>query len=83
MIADACRHSRGLLVEAQMDAAEVVVHEVQRDGGGQAIQRVLDKTGNLKAAQAVAGHATVGTTGDIYTDWSIGQTEQTMRDVLA
>lgn len=48
-----------------------------------AIQRVLDKTGNLKAAQAVAGHATVGTTGDIYTDWSVKQTEDTLREVLA
>jgi integrase len=47
-----------------------------------AIQRVLDKTGNLKAAQAVAGHATIGTTADVYTDWTASQTEETMRKVL-
>jgi len=45
-------------------------------------QRVLDTTGNLKAAQAVLMHATIGTTGDIYTGWEIHQTEQTLRDVV-
>lgn len=47
-----------------------------------AIQRVLDKTGNLKAAQVLAGHAGVGTTGDIYSGWETGQLEGTMREVL-
>lgn len=47
------------------------------------IQRVLDGTGNLKAAQVLAGHAGVGTTGDIYSGWEIGQLEETMREVLA
>ena len=47
-----------------------------------AIQRVLDKTGNLKAAQVLAGHATVGTTGDIYSGWETAQLEGTMREVL-
>lgn len=46
-----------------------------------AIQAVLDKTGNLKAAQTLAGHKSVGTTGDIYSDWGV-QLEGTMRDVL-
>jgi integrase len=48
-----------------------------------AIQRVLDKTGNLKAAQVLAGHATVGTTGDIYSGWETGQLAGTMREVLS
>jgi integrase len=48
-----------------------------------AIQRVLDKTGNLKAAQALAGHAHISTTGDTYTDWSPEQQAETMREVLA
>jgi len=48
-----------------------------------AIQRVLDKTGNLKAAQALAGHAHVSTTGDTYTEWSAEQQAKTMREVLA
>lgn len=48
-----------------------------------AIQRVLDKTGNLKAAQDLAGHANISTTGDTYTDWSPKQQADTMRTVLA
>lgn len=48
-----------------------------------AIQRVLDVTGNLKAAQAVAGHANISTTGNEYTDWSSEQTKDTLRKVLA
>lgn len=48
-----------------------------------AIQRVLDVTGNLKAAQQLAGHAHVSTTGDTYTDWSPEQQAETMRKVLA
>lgn len=47
------------------------------------IQRVLDKTQNLKAAQALAGHANISTTGDTYTDWSLDQQADTMRTVLA
>jgi integrase len=47
-----------------------------------AVQRVLDKTGNLKAAQVLAGHATVGTTGDIYSGWETAQLAGTMREVL-
>jgi integrase len=48
-----------------------------------AIQRVLDKTQNLKAAQQLAGHANIGTTGDTYTDWTLEQQAETMREVLA
>jgi integrase len=47
-----------------------------------AIQRVLDKTQNLKAAQQLAGHANIGTTGDTYTDWTLEQQAETMREVL-
>lgn len=47
-------------------------------------QNVLDKTkGNLKAAQVLLGHADISTTGNLYTDWSIEQLEQTMREVTA
>lgn len=46
-------------------------------------QRVLDKTGNLKAVQKLLGHASIQTTADIYTDWDIEQLAETMRDVLA
>lgn len=47
------------------------------------IQRVLDRTGNLKAAQVLAGHATVGTTGDTYSGWETAQLAGTMREVLS
>jgi site-specific recombinase XerC len=30
---------------------------------------LLDATGNLKAVQKLLGHASIQTTGDIYTDW--------------
>jgi site-specific recombinase XerC len=42
-----------------------------------------DQTGNLKAVQKLPGHATIQTTGDIYTDWDIDQPAATMADVLA
>ena len=45
-------------------------------------QRVLDATGNLKAVQKLLGHASIQTTGDVYTDWDIDQLADTMRAVL-
>lgn len=45
-------------------------------------QRVLDKTGNLKAAQKLLGHASIQTTADSYTDWDLDQLAETMREVL-
>jgi integrase/recombinase XerC len=33
-------------------------------------QRVLDATGNLKAVQALLGHASIQTTGDTYVGWA-------------
>ncbi len=46
-------------------------------------QRVLDNTGNIKAVQKLLGHASIRTTGDLYTDWDISQLEATLTDVLA
>jgi site-specific recombinase XerC len=45
-------------------------------------QRVLDHTGNLKAVQELLGHASIQTTGNIYTNWDIDQLARTMADVL-
>jgi integrase len=50
------------------------MHKARHTAG----QRVLDKTGNLKAAQKLLGHASMQTTGDIYTDWDIDQLADTM-----
>jgi site-specific recombinase XerC len=55
------------------------IHKARHTAG----QRVLDVSGNLKAAQKLLGHASIQTTGDIYADWDIDQLATTMRDVLA
>jgi site-specific recombinase XerC len=72
---------------ARLSAAGVVpegvlsgerMHKARHTAG----QRVLDKTGNLKAVQKLLGHASIQTTGDVYADWDIDQLARTMLDVL-
>lgn len=55
------------------------MHKARHTAG----QRVLDKTGNLKAVQKLLGHESIQVTGDIYTDWDIDQLTETMADVLS
>lgn len=50
------------------------MHKARHTAG----QRVLDKTGNLKAVQNFLGHESIQTTGDIYTDWDIDQLAKTL-----
>jgi site-specific recombinase XerC len=45
-------------------------------------QRMLDKTGNLKAVQKLLGHSSIQTTADIYTDWDIDQLAASLSEVL-
>jgi integrase len=45
-------------------------------------QRMLDKTGNLKAVQKLLGHSSIQTTADIYADWDIDQLEASLSEVL-
>jgi hypothetical protein len=54
------------------------MHKARHTAG----QRVLDHTGNLEAVQQLLGHASIQTTGDIYTDWDVDQLAATMADVL-
>lgn len=54
------------------------MHKARHTAG----QRVLDKTGNLKAVQKLLGHASINTTGDVYADWDIDQLAATMAAVL-
>jgi site-specific recombinase XerC len=54
------------------------MHKARHTAG----QNVLDRTGNLKAAQKLLGHASIQTTGDIYADWDIDQLADTMRAVI-
>jgi site-specific recombinase XerC len=58
--------------------SEERMHKARHTAG----QRVLDATGNLKAAQKLLGHASIQTTGDVYADWDIDQLADTMRAVL-
>jgi len=55
------------------------MHKARHSAG----QRVLDATGNLKAAQKLLGHASIQTTADIYLDWDLDQLAETMRAVRA
>ena len=54
------------------------MHKARHTAG----QRVLDGTrGNLKAAQKLLGHASIQTTGDIYTDWDEYQLAETLMEI--
>lgn len=55
------------------------MHKARHTAG----QRVLDKTGNLKAVQKLLGHSSIQTTGDVYADWDVEQLAHTMADVLS
>ena len=55
------------------------MHEARPTAG----QRVLERTGNVKAAQKRLGHASIQTTGDTYTVWDVDQLAATLLDVLA
>lgn len=71
------RLSAAGIVEKGVEKGERI-HKARHTAG----QRVLDKTGNLKAVQELLGHASIVTTGDVYTDWSIEQLTATMVQVL-
>ena len=71
------------LEEAGVVAKRTISGERMHKARHTAGQRVLDQTSNLKAVQKLLGHATIQTTGDIYTDWDIDQLAATMADVLA
>lgn len=71
-----CLSRAGLVARGTTSGEKM--HKARHTAG----QRVLDVTGNLKAAQKLLGHASMQTTGDIYTDWDIDALERTMREVL-
>ena len=54
------------------------MHKARHTAG----QRMLDKTGNLKAVQKLLGHSSIQTTADIYTDWDIDQLAASLSEVL-
>src|SRR5207237_747543 len=55
------------------------MHKARHTAG----QRVLDKTGNLKAVQQLLGHASIQTTADVYADWDVDQLAATLADVFS
>jgi site-specific recombinase XerC len=71
-----CLAAAGVVAEGTSSGERV--HKARHSAG----QRVLDRTGNLKAVQKLLGHASIQTTGDIYADWDIDQLAQTLADVL-
>jgi site-specific recombinase XerC len=68
-----CLEKAGLVPKGTTSGEKM--HKARHTAG----QRVLDETGNLKAAQKLLGHASMQTTGDHYTDWDIDQLAETMR----
>jgi site-specific recombinase XerC len=54
------------------------MHKARHTAG----QRMLDATGNLKAVQKLVGHASIQTTGDIYTHWDVEQLAQSLLDAV-
>jgi integrase len=54
------------------------MHKARHTAG----QRVLDKTGNLKAVQMLLGHDSIRTTADTYLDWDIDRLAHTLASVL-
>jgi site-specific recombinase XerC len=71
-----CLQRAGIVAEGVRSGERM--HKARHTAG----QRVLDKTGNLKATQKLLGHETITTTADIYTDWDVDQLAETMREVL-
>jgi integrase len=72
-----CLERAGVVAEGQTRGERM--HKARHTAG----QRVLDAThGNLKAVQKLLGHASISTTGDIYTDWDIDQLAETLREIL-
>jgi len=72
----------------RLEAAQIVpkgttrgekMHKSRHTAG----QRVLDATGNPQGGPEAAGHSSIQTTGDVYSDWDIDQLTETMADVIA
>jgi len=73
----ACLTRAGIVAEGTTSGEHM--HKARHTAG----QRVLDRTGNLKAVQKLLGHSSIQTTADAYTDWDLDQLAATMADILA
>lgn len=72
-----CQERAGLVAAGQTSGARM--HRTRYTAG----QRILDATGNLKAAQALLRHTSISTTADTYTDWDVERLESSLRQTLA
>ena len=70
-------HAAGLAEEGTFSGQRM--HKARHSAG----QRVLDQTGNLRAVQALLGHADISTTANVYLDWDLERLAETMRKTLA
>lgn len=68
---------RAGIVEPGVTSGERM-HKARHTAG----QFLLDKTGNLKVVQVTLGHASVQTTGDIYTDWDDARHTESLRQYV-
>jgi integrase len=73
-----CLERAGIVATGTSTSGERM-HKARHTAG----QRVLDKTGNLKAVQKLLGHASIQTTGDVYADWDVDQLAATLADVFS
>lgn len=72
-----CLERAGIVAAGQTSGEKM--HKARHTAG----QRVLDRSGNLKAVQKLLGHDSIQTTADIYVDWDVDQLAATLADVLA
>jgi integrase len=72
-----CLEDAGIVEEGASSGERM--HKARHTAG----QRVLDATGNLKVVQKFLGHASIQTTGDIYTDWDDAALAASLADVFA
>jgi integrase len=72
----ACLERAGVVSEGTTSGERM--HKARHSAG----QRLLDKTGNLKAVQKLLGHESIQTTGDTYVDWDIDQLAETLLKAL-
>lgn len=70
-----CLRRAGLVQEGVTSGERM--HKARHTAG----QRILDATGNLKAAQKLLMHESIQTTADTYTDWDIDQLAETLRGI--
>ncbi len=71
-----CLHNAGIVAEGVYSGQRM--HKARHSAG----QRVLDRSGNLKAVQKLLGHASIQTTADTYLDWDFDQLAETLRGVI-